>query len=255
MALIDMTPTILSDADIEAIERATLDAVSPERVEALPGWLLPMDSGTVGRARSAVPLSHVKADPAVLDDILDRYAAQGFVPSFRLPDGPAFESLHQGLQARGFARAQPTLTQCGRVQDLLTAQTGPVADLADTPDAAWMAMFLGEGLDPVDGASRARSLSRATGTLFVSLRDDGQAVACGAAAYGHGWLSVHGMRTAASHRGRGLAGRVLQAMAEEALRRGIHRVFLQVVADNGPALALYRRLGLNTAWTYAYWRR
>ncbi|MDP2408122.1 MAG: GNAT family N-acetyltransferase [Hydrogenophaga sp.] len=250
-----MAPMTLSDADIEAIERATLDAVSPERVEALPGWLLPMDSGTVGRARSAVPLSHAAADPAVLDDILDRYTAQGFVPAFRLPDGPAFEALHQGLRARGFARAQPTLTQCGRVQDLLMVQSGPAADLSATPDKAWMAMFLGEGLDPVDGASRARSLSRATGTLFASLREDGQTLACGAAAYGHGWLSVHGMRTAASHRGQGLAGRVLQAMAEEALRRGIHRVFLQVVADNGPALALYRRLGLTTAWTYAYWRR
>ena len=249
-----MAPTILSDADIEAIERATLDAVSPERVESLPGWLLPMDSGTVGRARSAVPLSHAVADPAVLDDILERYAAQGFVPAFRLPDGPAFEALHQGLQARGFARAQPTLTQCGRVQDLLMAQTGPVADLADTPDAAWMAMFLGEGLDPVDGASRARSLSRATGTLFASLREAGQTVACGAAAYGHGWLSVHGMRTAAAHRGQGLATRVLAAMAREARSRGIQRVFLQVDASNAAALSLYRRLGFVSAWTYAYWR-
>ena len=66
-----MAPTILSDADIEAIERATLDAVSPERVESLPGWLLPMDSGTVGRARSAVPLSHGNADPAVLAEVRD----------------------------------------------------------------------------------------------------------------------------------------------------------------------------------------
>ena len=43
-------------SDIESIERATLAAVAPERVEALPGWLLPMDHGTVGRAHAAVAL-------------------------------------------------------------------------------------------------------------------------------------------------------------------------------------------------------
>jgi ribosomal protein S18 acetylase RimI-like enzyme len=43
-------------------------------------------------------------------------------------------------------------------------------------------------------------------------------------------------------------------MAHEAHRRGIDRVFLQVLADNSPALALYRRCGLRCAWPYAYWR-
>ncbi|MFN3494064.1 MAG: GNAT family N-acetyltransferase, partial [Hydrogenophaga sp.] len=64
----------------------------------------------------------------------------------------------------------------------------------------------------------------------------------------------HGMRTAAARRGQGLAGRVLRAMAAEAARRGLPRVFLQVDASNQPALALYRRAGLTVAWPYAYWR-
>lgn len=41
---------------------------------------------------------------------------------------------------------------------------------------------------------------------------------------------MHGLRTAASHRGQGLAGRLIRAMA------------------------LYRRAGMTTAWTYAYWK-
>ena len=32
-------------------------------------------------------------------------------------------------------------------------------------------------------------------------------------------------------------------------------VFLQVDAANTPALALYRRAGFVTAWTYEYWRK
>lgn len=245
----------LTAADIEAIERATLTAVAPERVEALDGWLLPMDRGTVGRAHSAVPLHHGPHDPALIGTIAQRYRDAGLRPVLRLPDVPAFEAWWPELAARGFRREQPTLTQTGVLDGLLAL--APHADgvsLELRPDAAWMAMFLGEGLDPVDGASRSKALSRAEGTLFVSLREGGETLACGAACFAQGWLSMHGLRTAARQRGRGLAGRMIRAMALEAQRRGIAHAFLQVDASNEPALALYRRAGMATAWSYAYWR-
>ena len=245
----------LSATDIASIERATLTAVAPERVEAIEGWLLPMDRGTVGRAHSAVPLHHGVHDPVLIDTIARRYRDAGLRPVFRLPDLSSFEAWRPVLTAQGFQREQPTLTQTGALEGLcqLASNAGGVS-LNARPDASWMAMFIGEGLDPVDGASRSRALSRAEGTLFASLREGGQTLACGAACYAHGWLSVHGLRTAASQRGRGLAGRLIRAMALEAQRRGIARVFLQVDGANAPALALYRRAGMETAWTYAYWR-
>ncbi len=243
-------------ADIEAIERATLQAVAPEQVDALPGWLLPMDPGTINRARSAVPLHHGEHDEDLLGTILERYAAAGMEPAFRLPGAASFAGWQRALRAQAFVHHQPTFTQTCAVADVVQKATPPVSvELAGTPDAAWMAMFLGEGFDPFDGASRARSLSRATGTLFASVRENGDTVACGAASYSHGWLGVHGMRTAAAQRGRGLAGALVQAMAQQAVRQGIGRVFLQVDASNSAALTLYRRLGFTTAWAYAYWRR
>ena len=73
--------------------------------------------------------------------------------------------------------------------------------------------------------------------------------------FSHGWASIHGMRTALSHRGQGLAGSILGALAHEAQVRQIDPVFLQVDAANMSALALYRRAGFTTAWTYEYWRK
>jgi GNAT superfamily N-acetyltransferase len=246
---------MLTAPHIESIERATLQAVAPEVVDALPGWLLPMDRGTVGRARSAVPLHHGTHNPELLPAILTRYAAMGFEPRLRLPDLPSFQPWFESLTQRGWRREQPTLTMTGELQSLLTLPPGsPPAELDSAPDAGWMTMFLGEGLDPTDGASRSRSLSRATGNLFASVREQGHTVACGAASFGHGWLGVHGMRTAAARRCEGLAGRVLNAMAAEATLRGLTGVFLQVDAGNQPALALYRRAGFTLAWPYAYWR-
>ena len=263
---------------VEAIERATLQAVRPDVVDAsVPGWLLPMDGGTVGRAHSAVPLAHPQdacaqaAQAMQLPLIAQRYRANGLPPVFRLPEGATW--LHDAARALGAERIEPTWVMTVPVSKLL--QLRPLAHAGNVhisverlPDPAWQALFTGEVLDPVDGAHLVRLLSRAAQTLFVSASLEGETVACGAASFGHGWLGVHGMRTAAAHRGKGHAGRVLQAMATHASSRawaidpgqdaatqaGVERAFLQVGAVNQAALAVYRRAGFAPAWCYAYWR-
>ena len=185
----------LTATGIEAIERATLQAVPPEVVEELPGWLLPMDHGTVGRARSAVPLHHGEPDLALLPTILARYEARGFEAAFRLPEAQPFEAWQRELRARGFLHQHPTLTQTCAIADLTLPVPAAGMALDPAPDAAWMAMFLGDGLDPEDGACRSRMLSRATDMRYASVREDGLTLACGAASFGQGWLGVHGMRT------------------------------------------------------------
>ena len=52
----------LADADVAAIERATLQAVSPERVEALPGWLLASPFLWYLAIAIGVPLFRLRAD-------------------------------------------------------------------------------------------------------------------------------------------------------------------------------------------------
>lgn len=247
----------LTPADIDSLERATLQAVAPECLQELPGWLLPMDSGVVGRAKSAVCLMREAIDPADADRIAQAYRSKGFQPMIRVPDLPAFDALRERLLALGFTHDQPTLTQVGQLDEVIAALNHLGTDgvsLDERPDAAWMAMFLGEGFDPVDGASRAASLARAVGTRYVSFRENGQTLACAAASFGHGWLGLHGLRTEARQRGRGLAGRVLLAMALQARAQGIERMYLQVHDSSTSALALYRRVGLETAWAYRYWR-
>ncbi|HMA10199.1 MAG TPA: GNAT family N-acetyltransferase [Ramlibacter sp.] len=240
---------------IEAIERATLAAVAPEALEEIAGWLLPFDSGTVGRAKSAVPVAHTAPDPGSLREIEERYAARALPAVFRIPSAPAFDGFGEALARGGYAAAKPTQVHIAATSRVRQVCDAAPADIAAQPDAGWAEVFLGEGFDPVDGASRVRTLSRATGTLFASVRRDGRTVAAGAAAFGHGWASVHGMRTAQACRGQGLAARVLASLAAAALARGYPRMFLQVEAHNPPAQALYRRAGFEPAWTYTYWRR
>jgi N-acetylglutamate synthase len=241
---------------IEAIERATLAAVPPQRVEQWGDWLLPFDHGTVGRSHSAVPLRHDTPAEGVLPQLERRYAEAGVPTVLRLPELASFAAMEAELAAAGYARAKPTLVQVGELAALATAPTGGGrVEIAERPGDDWEQVFLGEGFDPVDGASRLAILRRASGSLFAGVRAEGRVVAVGSASFGHGWCGLHGMRTLPAWRGRGLATTIIAALARAARERGAQQVFLQVDAANATARSLYERLGFATAWTYAYWQR
>ena len=253
-------PYALTAADIEAIERATLTAVAPQEVEEIPGWLLPFDAGTVGRAHSAVPLRH-DANIALADiaTIVARYRAHGLPPSLRVAAVPALAHLDAALIEQGLKATQPTLTCVARVADLLDATRSITpAEVSPNPSPAWSQVYLGEGFDPVDGASRVHALSRASGSLYAHSVDPHanpvQVVATGVGSYGQGWLGIHGMRTLATHRKQGHASRILRALALQAEVRGLQSAYLQVEDGNQSALRLYESLGFTMAWRYIYWR-
>ena len=245
----------LTPDDIASLERATLDAVAPPDVHAIDGWLLPFDNSTIGRAKSAVPLRHDHLDAAHVSRIETLYAQRGLQAAFRMADLPALDPVHAELRRLGYKAQQPTLTLVGRVRQMRQVCQATPADVSETPTRQWSDVYLTEGFDPVDGAHRVQALSRSRHVVYASVQEAGQSVAAGTAAISQGWASVHGMRTAPQHRGRGLAAQILAGLADTATARGLERVFLQVEEDNNAALALYRRAGFVTAWRYHYWRR
>jgi GNAT superfamily N-acetyltransferase len=194
-----------------------------------------------------------------LQALVARYEGSGYRPVLRLPDLPQWAPAYASLQACGFQRSKPTCVMAGALADLLqqgssALPTGAQLALAAQASADWSALFVGEGFDPVDGASRAAALARARGTLFGSVQVQDRLVACGAGCYAEGLLGVHGMRTLPGHRAQGLATALLTALAQQALAQGMDTVFLQVEAGN-PAQTLYQRLGLVLQWRYHYWQR
>src|SRR5262249_38722034 len=217
---------VLSSADIESIERATLAAVAPHELEEFEGWLLAYDRGAISRARSAVPLSHATAPPASAASIERRYHERNLAAAFRLADLQQFEPLYAELRALCYAAVQPTLVMVAQSQTVRAISSGAPAKLSTAPDDGWRSVFGGSGFDPAEGASRACSLARAKDALYASVVDNGRAVAIGTASFGFGWASVHGMRTVEDARGRGFASHILAALAGAALERGCARLFL-----------------------------
>jgi GNAT superfamily N-acetyltransferase len=67
-----------------------------------------------------------------------------------------------------------------------------------------------------------------------------------------GWAGVFAMATRPALRGRGIATAILTAGATWAAEHHAHRLYLQVEADNRPALTLYDRAGFTPAYGYHY---
>src|SRR3954471_19591134 len=100
---------MMNHADLEAIERATVAAVAPTSVEELEGWLLPFDSGVVGRAKSAVPIRHDHSARAPVGEIENRYAAKGLPALFRIAEVTGLDATRDELARLGYRNSKPTL--------------------------------------------------------------------------------------------------------------------------------------------------
>lgn len=241
----------MDPAEIAALERDTVAAVAPPQMLEIGGWLAPLDNGTIGRARSAVPLRH-DIGPEAVGEVEAAYRDRGLKPAFRIADVPGLAPVCAELTRRGFRAQQPTIFKTGSMQEL-SALSAASATILKQPDDAWSAVFLGEGFDPVDGAHRLAALTRSPDALYAAAGEGGRTEGVGVMSFGAAWAGIHGMRTAPAHRGKGLASAVLAALGRAAQARGAERVFLQVEEAN-PARDLYRRAGFNPIWRYHYWR-
>lgn len=233
----------LSAADVEAIERNTLTAVSAKPVEAFPvgsafaDWLLPLDPRPIGRASSAFALRHV-APPVpgqLIAEVEKIYESHGLPTAFRLADLPCFSELQAALKQHGYQRQQQTLVQIrvgtGSIQYPGAFSSGERAQIEAAP-----------GADSIRASIRSQE-------------NAGDILASGIAAFAHGWCCIHALQTSTRHRGKGLATAVMAALALATMDRGIEKVFLQVEESNTVARSLYAKAGFTTAWRYEYWRK
>ncbi|GAA4699786.1 GNAT family N-acetyltransferase [Nocardioides nanhaiensis] len=76
--------------------------------------------------------------------------------------------------------------------------------------------------------------------------------ASGVAACDGDWVGFRSIDVAPEHRRRGLALAVMESLLDWGAEQGATTAYLQVLADNAPALALYERLGFTEHHRYRY---
>jgi GNAT superfamily N-acetyltransferase len=240
--------------DPRLLEPLSDDAWPARERARLGGWRLNASSGRSMRINACWPLEPPDRDPeAALDAVEAWFAARGLAPRFKLTDGVfAPGDLPDRLAGRGYAPCKETVVMLGSTG----GEGDPDVRVTASPDATFEAVFTATAGDPEDGRERLDALGRIPAPArFARLDIDGAPAAIGASAIGGGFAGVFGMRTTPDHRRKGLARRVLRGLLAEASALSAERAWLQVEADNAPAIALYADEGFEPAYRYRYWTR
>jgi N-acetylglutamate synthase len=237
-----------STADELALEGIAAKALRPAEVEQLGGWLLRADHGFTHRANSVLPLRQLRMR---LDDALaqahDWYASRGLPLQLQIPV-EARRLLDAELGERGWPCSPPVHVFAARL-DALSAEESAAVSIADAPDDGWLELY--RGGHALTETGRAL-LTRHDQIGFASLRVDGRTVAVGRGTVDDGWLGVMAVEVDPGYRRQGLAAAVMRELWRWGAARGAARSYLQVSADNAPAIALYEKLGYWVHHDYHY---
>lgn len=243
--------------DIVAIEHAGFAALPPEHnIEDGP-WVLRMAGGLAKRANSANPRAPgAELDAAQLDRIETFYRRAGLAPIVRITPlaSPSADAL---LAARGYRMADSSLVMTARLAPMLAAALPDgIALSIDTtiPDTWHHAFAQFDGLN-ARGRTTRRAMLDALDRPHAAftLRDAEETiVGIGLAVRDGTHAGLFDVRVAGAARGRGLGRMLTAAMLGWARTHGSAHAYLQVSADNAPAIGLYRSLGFAEAYPYHY---
>lgn len=238
-------------------EDAGLNASATNLQRVFDGWLLRLSPGKAKRARCITALAPGRLP---LADKLARcraiYAAAGLPLIVRITPFSQPPGLDDELERMGLGRFDESRVL---VLDALAAQPEP----AKPPRGLSLERVGSEAFARVVGQLRGSPLSHQQAQaerLAQSpvpfdawvVRRDGQVVACGQIAVESELVGLYDIYTHESARGQGLATLLCRLLLQRGRVLGARVAYLQVDADNRPALAVYERLGFRDAYGYHY---
>jgi len=241
----------MPSVDPAFLEALTQRAFPPVEMARLGDWRLAASAGHAVRINACWPLGEADRPPQDAVAAVEAwYAERGLPTRFKPADGVAPEELEPLLAARGYARTGDTLVMVGPV----TGDADPGVTVTRAPDASFAAVFIGAGGDASDSAERIAGLARMPQPAFFARLDiDGEPAAIGASVVEGDWAGLFAMRTDARFRRQGLARRLAGALMAAAAEAGAMRAYLQVEADNAPAIGLYAAAGFERLYGYRCW--
>ena len=249
--LAEMTPP--SD-NIRMLEQCLFKSWPAQHTAQVDGWLLRLSVGATKRANSANALNPATDLMRVIDAAESTYTAAGLPTIFRLSP-LAGDDVDGVLGRRGYEHLDQSL--------FMTLAT--IGDVAPSDDVVFETARTREWTEGFASASNTAVAANAahvaiidriaTPKACVTLYEEGRPAGFGLAVFVDGIVALSDIIICPTLRGCGLGRKIVRHMLSWGALQGAHSAMLQVVANNKPAIALYRSLGFTTAYTYHYRRR
>jgi ribosomal protein S18 acetylase RimI-like enzyme len=242
--------------DAARVEEAGLNALQTQRQLFYDGWLLRLSPGKAKRARSVnAHFGSTLPLPEKIAHCERIYASQALPTLFRVTPFARPAELDAALAGLGYAAFAKTLVQALRLAPGCLAPAVPEGVDIGEIDAESFVEVVGAlrgSPAPQRAAHRERLLHSPLAARRVVVRAGGRALCAGQIALDGDLAGVFDMVTAPEARGRGHATLACATLLAWAAGQGARSAHLQVEEDNAPAIAVYRRFGFATLYTYHY---
>ncbi len=168
-------------------------------------------------------------------------------------------SLDQLLSDRGYEIQHHTTVMTASLDQMEIFDSSPLSPVIKTEDFVsreWMdGLFL---LKKTTNPTHIRIVPSMYDAIpmdqiSVSILEHDTIVGTGLGILDREYVGIYAIHVAEHCRKKGYATKIIHTILKEAKRHGATKAYLQVVTDNSPAKALYRKLGFCEA--YSYWFR
>lgn len=244
---------------IYQLEELAANAWPAEMVQVVEGWRLRFNHNVTRRANSVWPNGEGNGLPLEekLALVEDFYARRGCPARYQICPAAQPAHLDSILAGRGYTCAALTAVQIAPLEAVLAgARANPAysTHISETFDQEWFTLYCqAEQVSPQAAAGRRAILQRiAPRAGFALVLAAARPVAIGLGVVERGWLGLFNIVTNPEFRRQGAATAAIRALAQWGQAHHARHIYLQVMADNAPALALYAGLGFERVYHYHY---
>jgi ribosomal protein S18 acetylase RimI-like enzyme len=216
------------------------------------GWILRFANGYSKRINSVNPLYPGSQDAlAKIDWCEQTYRAKNLRSIFRLTPLVYPENLEEILARRGYMEKDCTSVQ---LLDLASVQPEITDAFRLWPEFSveWLDTFVKVSAAPTPPTHEEVLRRIVSPTCFGVLVKENRPVACGLGVVEGQHLGLFNIVVAPAERYKGFGRELVTNILTWALQYKAQKAYLQVLANNEPALKLYNRLGFKEIYRYRY---
>jgi len=246
---------MVTEREISELELLASHCWPAREIVNYKGWIIQWNDGVTWRANSVLPhewKSNVHVED-VIDYVIELYREKDTPATFKITPASQPQGLDDVLIERGFEQRMITHVQTVQIGDISCLDPHHPVDLFKVSDESLDILMHRSERDKRAIEVRREIIHRIRGEKNIArVLMHGNIAGVGLGVVERDWLGLFSIRTMPEFQRRGVAWSLNCALAMWGEDHGAKLVFLQVEADNRPALKLYESMGFKTLYTYWY---